>query len=216
MDRFDGRSSINPASIASPLLFAWINLPPGASAPAPCRNPLLAATATGRKTAHPLAGTHLRRPPQSIPLAFIPASKARTKVRPSIPPLQRAPGAIATASRTAAELTETRQQLLDRSAGAFERFDLDEFAELLREDATFSIPSASVREWLGVKRPISDGLRRSCHGSEVPWPHVCRELSRSGRPSTGGVVDESGGDSNKRFGAGLWWKEERVRSALTL
>ncbi len=80
-------------------------------------------------------------------------------------------------SRNIAEfqpLSETQQQLLARYVEAFERYDVDGLASLLREDATFSMPPyalwlrgpESVRHWL-----LGPGL--GCRGSRLIPTAAC-------------------------------------------
>jgi RNA polymerase sigma-70 factor, ECF subfamily len=82
--------------------------------------------------------------------------------------LQRARATLA--SRNVSEpapLSETQAQLLERYVDAFERYDVDELASLLQEDATFSMPPYdlwlrgpdAVRGWLLGRGSVCRGSR---------------------------------------------------------
>ena len=80
--------------------------------------------------------------------------------------LQRARAAEGNLDGVAEEFTEAQTVLLDRYVAAFERYDVDELASLLRDDATFSMPPyalwlrgpEAVRNWL-------NGVGAGCRGS---------------------------------------------------
>jgi len=66
------------------------------------------------------------------------------------------------------DLTDTQRTLVDRYCAAFERYDLDELASLLHEDATLSMPPytlwfrgpATIRRWM-------EGPGSGCRGSRL-------------------------------------------------
>ncbi len=72
------------------------------------------------------------------------------------------------------ELTSAQAQMLNRYVEAFERYDVDTLASLLREDATFSMPPyelwlqgpANVRTWLL-------GVGNGCRGSRLLPVEAC-------------------------------------------
>ncbi len=98
-------------------------------------------------------------------------------------------------------LSASQQQLLERYVAAFERYDVDGLASLLREDATFSMPPyalwlrgpESVRQWLlgpgsgcqgsrliptaASGSPAFGQYRRNPEGGHRPWALVVLELS---------------------------------------
>ncbi|MBL8236180.1 MAG: sigma-70 family RNA polymerase sigma factor [Bryobacterales bacterium] len=82
--------------------------------------------------------------------------------------LQRARAATAQLTPAPAELTPAQSELLEKYVAAFERYDVDEMASLLRDDAAFSMPPyalwlqgpAQVREWL-------NGHGAGCRGSRL-------------------------------------------------
>ncbi|MGA9522662.1 MAG: sigma-70 family RNA polymerase sigma factor [Myxococcaceae bacterium] len=98
-------------------------------------------------------------------------------------------------------LSDAQQQLLERYVAAFERYDVDGLASLLREDATFSMPPyalwlrgpESVRQWLlgpgigcqgsrliptaACGSPAFGQYRRNPEGGHRPWALVVLELS---------------------------------------
>ena len=116
--------------------------------------------------------------------------------------LQRARGVLADRDRPdPGVLTAGQRRMLDRYLAAFERYDVDELASLLREDVTFSMPPyalwlrgpEAVRTWLvtvghGCRgsrlvpiaasgSPAFAQYRPSPHGGHVPWAIVVLELS---------------------------------------
>jgi RNA polymerase sigma-70 factor (ECF subfamily) len=116
--------------------------------------------------------------------------------------LQRARATLA--SRNVSEpapMSESQARLVDRYVDAFHRYDVDELASLLREDATFSMPPYSlwfrgpeaVRGWLLGRGSICRGSRllpvAACgspafgqyhpvpEGGFKPWALIVLELS---------------------------------------
>ena len=116
--------------------------------------------------------------------------------------LQRARATLA--SRNAgdpAALSEPQTQLLNRYVEAFERYDVDQLASLLRDDATFSMPPyelwlrgpEAVRAWLlgigsgcrgsrllptaACGSPAFGQYRANPAGGHKPWALVVLELS---------------------------------------
>ena len=85
-------------------------------------------------------------------------------------------------------LTESQEQMLSRYVAAFERYDVDELAALLRDDATFSMPPYalwiqgpdSVRAWLL-------GMGAGCRGSRLLATAAC------GSPAFGQYKADSDG-----------------------
>jgi RNA polymerase sigma-70 factor (ECF subfamily) len=89
--------------------------------------------------------------------------------------LQRARAVMATRPEgSASALSESQKDLLERYVGAFEAYDVDALAGLLREDATFSMPPYAlwlqgperVREWL-------TGPGAACRGSRMLPAAAC-------------------------------------------
>jgi RNA polymerase sigma-70 factor (ECF subfamily) len=98
-------------------------------------------------------------------------------------------------------LTRAQQELVERYAAAFERYDVDALASLLRDDVTFSMPPyalwlrgpEAVRGWLlgrgagcrgsrllptaACGSPAFGQYRRDPEGGHVPWALVVLELS---------------------------------------
>jgi len=116
--------------------------------------------------------------------------------------LQRARATLASRNQSiASELTESQERMLNRYVTAFERYDVDQLAALLREDATFSMPPYAlwlrgpdaVRKWLlGVGSgcrgsrllptaacgsPAFGQYRANPEGGHKPWALVVLELS---------------------------------------
>ena len=116
--------------------------------------------------------------------------------------LQRARATLATRDQSApSELSESQRQLLNRYVEAFERYDVDALAAVLREDVTFSMPPYAlwlrgpqpVRAWLlgpgaecrgsrliptaACGSPAFGQYRRSPNGGHRPWALVVLELS---------------------------------------
>lgn len=86
-------------------------------------------------------------------------------------------------------LTESQEQMVSRFVAAFERYDVDQLAALLCEDATFSMPPytlwlqglESVRNWLL-------GMGSGCRGSRLLATAAC------GSPAFGQYkIDPDGG-----------------------
>jgi RNA polymerase sigma-70 factor (ECF subfamily) len=86
-------------------------------------------------------------------------------------------------------LTESQKQMVSRFVAAFERYDVDQLAALLRDDATFSMPPftlwlqgpESVRNWLL-------GMGAGCRGSRLLATAAC------GSPAFGQYkIDPDGG-----------------------
>lgn len=105
--------------------------------------------------------------------------------------LQRARAVTAQLAPAPAELTPEQSQMLDKYVAAFERYDVDEMASLLRADAAFSMPPyalwlqgpAQVREWLA-------GHGAGCRGSRLIPTAAC------GSPSFAQYrIDPAGGHS---------------------
>ncbi len=103
--------------------------------------------------------------------------------------LQRARAAVGRPDWTPDPLTAAQTAMLDRYVAAFERYDVDELASLLREDAAFSMPPyamwlqgpVAVREWLA-------GMGSGCRGSRLVATAAC------GSPAFGQYrVDPAGG-----------------------
>ena len=87
--------------------------------------------------------------------------------------LQRARGTLATADVSApAELDAAARALLDRYVAAFEEYDLDLLAEVLREDVVMSMPPYAL--WLQGRHDVFrflSGPGAGCKGSKlVPAP----------------------------------------------
>jgi RNA polymerase sigma-70 factor, ECF subfamily len=116
--------------------------------------------------------------------------------------LQRARAALATrGDNTPSELSESQRHLLKRYVEAFERYDIDELAALLRQDVNFSMPPyalwlqgpEAVRSWLtgpgsecrgsrllptaACGSPAFAQYRPSPDGGHLPWALVVLELS---------------------------------------
>ncbi|PRQ02785.1 ECF RNA polymerase sigma factor SigG [Enhygromyxa salina] len=89
--------------------------------------------------------------------------------------LQRARASLAKRQlRPAGPLTHAQQRLLDRYVAAFERYDVDELASLLREDASFSMPPYAL--WLRGPEPVRAWLRgpgAECRGSRLVPTAAC-------------------------------------------
>ena len=89
--------------------------------------------------------------------------------------LQRARAALAGRQRTgSAELTEPQTRMLDRYVEAFERYEVDTLASLLREDATFSMPPYTL--WLRGPEPVRNWLAGpgiACRGSRLLRTGAC-------------------------------------------
>lgn len=103
--------------------------------------------------------------------------------------LQRARAVVGPAEAVPDELTEPQRAMLERYVAAFERYDVDTLASLLREDAAFSMPPyalwlqgpAAVRDWLS-------GIGIECKGSRLVATAAC------GSPAWGQYrVDPAGG-----------------------
>ena len=116
--------------------------------------------------------------------------------------LQRARATLASCNTgEPAQISESQAQLLDRYVDAFQRYDVDELATLLCEDATFSMPPyalwlrgpEAVRKWLlgrgsgcrgsrlvptaACGSPAFGQYRPSPEGGHKPWALVVLELS---------------------------------------
>jgi len=89
--------------------------------------------------------------------------------------LQRARTTIASRNGSdPAALSETQTRLLHRYVEAFERYDVDELASLLREDATFSMPPYAL--WLRGPEAVRTwllGLGSGCRGSRLLPTAAC-------------------------------------------
>jgi RNA polymerase sigma-70 factor (ECF subfamily) len=73
-----------------------------------------------------------------------------------------------------AELTESQERMLSRYVAAFERYDVEELAALLREDATFSMPPYSL--WLQGPESVRSwlvGTGAGCRGSRLLATAAC-------------------------------------------
>jgi RNA polymerase sigma-70 factor (ECF subfamily) len=85
--------------------------------------------------------------------------------------LQRARATVSTRDLQQAHdeaLTAEQAEMLDRYVEAFERYDVDALAALLREDATFSMPPYAL--WLRGPEPVRGwlaGRGRGCRGSRL-------------------------------------------------
>ena len=89
----------------------------------------------------------------------------------------------------AAPLSEEQARLLDRYVEAFHRYDVDELASLLRDDAVFSMPPYDL--WLRGPEPVRGwlaGRGAGCRGSRLLPTAAC------GSPAFGQYrVDPEGG-----------------------
>jgi len=88
--------------------------------------------------------------------------------------LQRARSVVGAWNGGAVELTEAQQLMVDRYVAAFERYDVDELASLLREDATFSMPPYAL--WLQGPQAVKDwlnGMGAGCRGSRLIPTAAC-------------------------------------------
>src|SRR6266481_4124106 len=89
--------------------------------------------------------------------------------------LQRARTTIASRNGSdPAALSETQTRLLHRYVEAFERYDVDQRASLLREDATFSMPPYAL--WLRGPEAVRTwllGLGSGCRGSRLLPTAAC-------------------------------------------
>ena len=88
--------------------------------------------------------------------------------------LQRARAVVGAWNGAAVELTEAQTLLVDRYVAAFERYDVDELASLLREDATFSMPPYAL--WLRGPQAVKDwlnGMGAGCRGSRLIPTAAC-------------------------------------------
>jgi RNA polymerase sigma-70 factor (ECF subfamily) len=116
--------------------------------------------------------------------------------------LQRARATLASRNlNEPAPISEPQQRLVERYVNAFERYDVDELASLLREDATFSMPPyalwfrgpQAVRGWLVGRGSVCRGSRlvptAACgspafaqyhptpEGKYLPWALIVLELA---------------------------------------
>jgi RNA polymerase sigma-70 factor (ECF subfamily) len=90
-------------------------------------------------------------------------------------------GELNTAGSAALELSEADRELLSRYVGAFERYDMDELASLIHEDATQSMPPYEL--WLRGRDDIFGwwvGRGAGCRGSKV-----IPTISANGSPAFG-------------------------------
>ena len=88
--------------------------------------------------------------------------------------LQRARAVVGSWNGVATELTEAQALLVDRYVSAFERYDVDELASLLREDATLSMPPFEL--WLQGPQAVKDwmlGVGAGCRGSRLIPTAAC-------------------------------------------
>jgi RNA polymerase sigma-70 factor (ECF subfamily) len=89
--------------------------------------------------------------------------------------LQRARGALSTRqSEEPTELSEAQQGLLSRYVAAFEQYDVDGLAKLMREDATFCMPPYEM--WLQGPDPVRTwmlGSGAGCRGSRLVPTAAC-------------------------------------------
>jgi RNA polymerase sigma-70 factor (ECF subfamily) len=84
--------------------------------------------------------------------------------------LQRARATLASrdVGKGTAQMSESQTRLVDRYVDAFQRYDVDELASLLREDATFCMPP--YRMWLCGPEPVRAwllGPGAACRGSKL-------------------------------------------------
>lgn len=97
--------------------------------------------------------------------------------------LQRARATIASRNvRPAQPLSPAQAQLIDNYVAAFERYDVDRLAALLREDATFSMPPYSL--WLRGPEPVRGwllGRGFECRGSRLLPTAACGGLPAFGQ-----------------------------------
>jgi RNA polymerase sigma-70 factor (ECF subfamily) len=86
-------------------------------------------------------------------------------------------------------LTESQEHLVSRFVAAFERYDVDQLAALLREDSTFSMPPYAL--WLQGPESVSTwllGMGSGCRGSRLLATAAC------GSPAFGQYkIDPDGG-----------------------
>lgn len=89
--------------------------------------------------------------------------------------LQRARAALANRIDNApADLSPSQEQLLSRYVAAFEQYDVDALASLLREDATLSMPPYAL--WLQGPKAIRSwmlGMGSGCRGSRLAPTAAC-------------------------------------------
>jgi RNA polymerase sigma-70 factor (ECF subfamily) len=88
--------------------------------------------------------------------------------------LQRARAVVGSWNGVPTELTEAQALLVDRYVSAFERYDVDELASLLREDATLSMPPFEL--WLQGPQAVKDwmlGVGAGCRGSRLIPTAAC-------------------------------------------
>lgn len=92
--------------------------------------------------------------------------------------LQRARATLAErkVAAPATELTASQSQLVERYAAAFERYDVDQLATLLREDATMSMPPYAL--WLRGPQAVRDwmlGRGITCKNSRLIPVAACSQ-----------------------------------------
>jgi RNA polymerase sigma-70 factor, ECF subfamily len=92
--------------------------------------------------------------------------------------LQRARATLAARERNAPavtpEVTPEQSKMIERYVAAFERYDVDELASLLREDATFSMPPYAL--WLQGRASVKGwllGRGSGCRGSRLVRTEAC-------------------------------------------
>jgi len=118
--------------------------------------------------------------------------------------LQRARAAIAGVNGSdPGVLSDSQTRMLDRYVAAFERYDVDELASLLREDATFCMPPYAL--WLRGPQAVRTwmtGVGCGCRGSRLLPTMGCgspafgqyRARPEGGHKAWGLIVLELGGD----------------------
>jgi RNA polymerase sigma-70 factor (ECF subfamily) len=77
-------------------------------------------------------------------------------------------------SEPSGPLTDKQSKMLERYVDAFERYDVDALAALLREDATFSMPPYAL--WLRGRKPVREwllGRGSGCRGSRLLPTTAC-------------------------------------------
>jgi len=103
------------------------------------------------------------------------AETLKTSVAAVNSALQRARATLANRNDSApAALSASQEQLLNRYVAAFEQYDVDGLASLLREDATFSMPPYAL--WLQGPEAIRTwmlGLGCGCRGSRLTPTAAC-------------------------------------------